>query len=104
SRSEILRDRFELFDRGALLARQRADRLLETVFDVVVNQCLLGLCDGLLDRLQLLSDVETRPLRLDHVDDAAQMPFGTTQAPDDLGMGLMDLGLVHSVYPILPER
>jgi hypothetical protein len=23
------------------------------------------------------------------------MPFGTTQAPDDLGMCLMDRGLVH---------
>src|SRR5205807_4811378 len=61
SLSEILRDRLELLDRRALFARQRADRLLETVFDVIVDQCLLGLCDSLLYRLQLLSDIETRP-------------------------------------------
>ena len=70
---------------------------------MVVDQCLLGLSDGLFDGLQLLSDIETRPLRLDHVDDAAQMPFGTTQAPDDLGMGLVDRGLVHPII-LSPPR
>jgi hypothetical protein len=36
--------------------------------------------NGLLDRVQLLGDVEARPLCLDHVDDAAEVPFGAPQA------------------------
>jgi len=92
--SEILCDRLEL---AALLARQRADRLLEAVLDVVADQRFLGLRIGLLDRVQLLGAVESRPLRLDHADDAAQVSFAP-QALDDLGMALVDRMPAH--YPI----
>ena len=55
-----------------------------------------------LDRVQLLGDVEAWPLRFDHIDDAAQVTFGTPQALDDLGMALMDRMAVHRQIPIPP--
>jgi hypothetical protein len=55
-----------------------------------------------LDRLQLLGDVEAWPLRFDDVDDAAQVTFGAPQAPDDLGMALMDRMAVHRQIPYPP--
>ena len=45
-----------------------------------------------LNRLQLLRDIEARPLRLDHIDNAAQVTFGAAQALDDFRMGLVDGG------------
>ena len=62
---------------------------------MVVDQRLLGLRNGLLDRVQLLGNVEARPLRLDHVDDAAEVTFGAPQALDDFGMALVDRVPVH---------
>lgn len=55
---EILRDFFELLDRFALAARQRTDGLLEAVVYVILDQRSLRLAECLLDRMQLLSDVE----------------------------------------------
>ena len=55
-----------------------------------------------LDRLQLLGDVEAWPLRFDHIDDAAQVTFGAPQAPDDLGMALMDRMAVRRQIPYPP--
>ena len=57
---------------------------------MVVDQRLLGLRNGLLDRIQLLGNVEVRPLRLDHLDDAARVTFGAPQALDDFRVGLVD--------------
>jgi hypothetical protein len=45
-----------------------------------------------------------RPLRFDHVNDAAQVAFGAAEALDDLGMALVDRVLIHGAYPIPPER
>jgi len=100
-RSEILCNRLEFIDWAPLCPRQRPDRLLEAVFDVVVDQHLLGLRNGLLDRIQLLGNVEARPLRLDHLDDAAQVTFGAPQALDDFRV---DRVPAQGAYPILPER
>ena len=55
-----------------------------------------------LDRLGLLGDVDAWPLRFDHVDDAAQVTFGAPQAPDDLGMALMDRMAVRRQIPYPP--
>ena len=57
---------------------------------MVVDQRLLGLRNGLLDRMQLLGNVEARTPRFDHVDDAVQVTFGAPQALDDFRMGLVD--------------
>jgi hypothetical protein len=82
-------------DRAALVTRQRADDLFETVFDVVVDQRLLGLCNGSFVGMRLLGNLKARPLRFDHVDNAAEVTFGAPQAPDDFGMAVVDWVRIH---------
>src|SRR5262249_49939807 len=48
------------------------------------------------DRMQLLGDVKTGAVLLDHLGDAAQMPLGAFQALQDLRMTLMK---VHARLP-----
>lgn len=80
---EIFRDGFEGVDHRALLTWQRPDGLIEAAVQMVLNQGLLGLTDGALDRLQLLCDIETGTPRLDHLDDLAEMPVCPLQPLDD---------------------
>lgn len=61
------------------------------MIDVVVDQCLFGLANGLFHGVKLLSNVETRSSFLDHRNDAAKMPFGTFQPFHDIRMGLMSM-------------
>jgi len=66
-----------------------------------VDQRLLGLHNNLFDRMQLLGNVEARPLYFDHVDDTAEVTFCAAQALDDLGMTLVDECLFMNDDPIL---
>ena len=68
---------------GASLVRV----VIQAVVEVVVDQAALGLRHRAFHRMQLLGDVEARSPRLDHRDDAAQMPLGALQPLDDGGMG-----------------
>ncbi len=64
---------------------------------MILDQRALGLADGLFHRMKLLGDIETRPARLDHGDDAAKMALGALQPLDRIGMGGMDVNvLCHS--------
>lgn len=54
--------------------------------DMIIDQRPLGAGDGVLDRLQLLRDIDAWASAFDHVDDAAQMTAGAVQAFDDRGM------------------
>ncbi len=58
----------------------------ETMVDVIVDQCPLGAGDGVLDRLELLRDVDAGPLFLDHPDDAAKMACRPVEPLDDRRM------------------
>ncbi len=80
-RLQVLGDFLELVDRASLLKRQRADRLFEAMVEVILDQGLLCLRDGLFDRMELLGDVETGPARFDHLDDAPEMAFGNEIGP-----------------------
>src|SRR5216683_4897660 len=57
-RSQILGDGLELANRLPALARRRVDRDIEAVIEMVLDQRLLRLADGLLDGMQLLGEVE----------------------------------------------
>jgi hypothetical protein len=57
--------------------------------DVVVHQGPFGLRNSLLDSVELLGDVETRPALLDHVDRRAKVTFHSLEPPDDVGMALV---------------
>jgi len=65
------------------------------VIDVIVNQRLFCLTNGLLDGMELLRQVDARPTLFDHVDDAPQVSRGSPQPLDDLRVALMKDGTLH---------
>lgn len=58
----------------------------EAVVDMIVDQRTLGAGDGAFHRLELLSDVDTGTLLLDHADDTAQVTGRAVQTLDDRRM------------------
>src|SRR5262249_11923955 len=86
---QILRDRLELAHDVARRLAPPVHGGIEAMIDVIVDQGLFCLADGLLDGVQLLRHVETGARLLDHRDDAPQMPFGPLQPLDDVGMAAM---------------
>ena len=83
---------------------ERPDHFFEAMVEVILNQCLLGLGDSLLDGMELLGDVEARPPALDHLDDAAKMTIGALQPLDDLRVGLVSLGWLGHRHILSPCR
>ena len=57
--------------------------------DVIMNQHLLGIVDCVLNCLELLSNLKTRPSLLHHADDLAKMPSRALEPFGDLGMSFM---------------
>ncbi len=53
---------------------------LEPMVDMIVDEGALRARHGLLDRIELLRDVDAGVPLLDHGDDAAEMPRGSVQA------------------------
>jgi hypothetical protein len=102
--SEILCDRLELFDRARAARAPKGRLSLRDSSQYGRGSMSSWLAQWpSLDRLQLLGDVEAWPLRLDHIDDAAQVTFGAPQAPDDLGMALWIGWPFTGRYPIHPD-
>jgi hypothetical protein len=93
--SQVPGDGLELPERSPACCPWRLERAVEAVTDMIVNQSLLGVLDRALDRLQLLSKLQTRPALLDHLDDHAKMAVGTLETPDDRGMTVM----WHLLFP-----
>jgi hypothetical protein len=89
SNSQVPGHGFELPERSAACCAWRFERAVEAVVDVIVNQGLLGVLDGALDRLKLLRDLRARPALLDHLDDHAKMAIGTLETLDDRGVMVM---------------
>ena len=101
--SEVFGDFLELVDGGALISR-RVSGLFEAVVDMVMNQRFLSRYDGLLDGRELLCDVETGALRLDHLDDLVDMTFGAFEAPGDIDVGLVLVNLLFPGSPAYPPQ
>jgi hypothetical protein len=93
--SQVPSHGLELSERCPACCPWRFERAVEAVTDVIVNQSLLGVLDRALDRLQLLSKLQTRPALLDHLDDGAKMAIGTLETLDDRGMTVM----WHLLFP-----
>ena len=72
----------------------------EAVIDVVVNQCLLGVRDGLLHGVQLLRELHAFAAFFDHVDDRREMTLGAAQPPDDLRVRRVSVVPCHRAKPI----
>ena len=97
---KIFRDGLEFaYDR----ARRTAPAVcscIEAVIDVIMNQRLFGLPDGLLNGMELLSQVEARSALLNHRDDAPEMPLRASQPLHDLGVAVVKVSIVHRIsYP-----
>src|SRR5262245_52842650 len=64
--------------------------------DVVVNEGALCVGDRLFDRMQLLSEVQTRAPGFDHLDDAAEVAFRTSQPLHDIWVCGMERLICHT--------
>jgi len=89
--SKVFRDRLEFADHVSRSPTASVGGNVEAVINVIVDQGFLCLTDGLLDGLQLLRQVQARPLLLDHRNDMTKMPLGTAEPPNDLRVGLVNV-------------
>lgn len=102
--SQILCDFLEFIDRTTLITRQRPDHVFKTVFEMVLDQGLLGLGNGLLDRMKLLCNLSTRPSRLHHFDDTLQVAACPLEALGDGRMGGMYMKLIIHLLMLSPRE
>src|SRR6266404_5419410 len=70
-------------------------RAVQAVVNMIVDQGLLRLADGLLDRMKLLRQVEAGTPIAEHLDHLMKMAFGPLQALDDIGMSFVNVILCH---------
>jgi hypothetical protein len=63
--------------------------------DVIVDQRALRLADGFLNRVELLGQIKAGATLGKHLDDAAEVTFGSFQPLDDIRMGFMNMVLCH---------
>lgn len=87
--SEVLSDLLEVFQRRALACGEGFDRVFQAMVYVVLDQRALGLADGFLHGMQLLSDIDAGSTVFDHGNDAAQVTLRTLQPFDDVAMTLV---------------
>ena len=70
---------------------------------MVVDQPALGLADRLLDRVQLLRQVQAGTPFLEHLDHPAKVPLGTFQALHDIRVTFMEVFTAHLHPPPFAE-
>jgi hypothetical protein len=99
---KVFRDRLEFADHGPCRRASPVRGSAEAVVNMIVNQRLLGLADGLFDGIELLRQVETWPTLFDHGNDAPKVAFSAFEALDDLRMRLMDV--FHGSHAIPRDR
>jgi hypothetical protein len=63
--------------------------MFQAMVNVVMHQGFLGLCDSLLNGVELLGDVEAGTALLDHGDRRAKVTFHSVESGDDVGMTLV---------------
>jgi hypothetical protein len=63
--------------------------VLKAVVKVILNQGLLGLCDGFFDGVQLLHHLQARLSLFEHLDNAAQVAARAAQPLDHGWMGFV---------------
>lgn len=102
--SEVFCDFLELVDGFALAAWKRTNHILKAMIKMILDQGLFRLANGFLDRLQLLGNIEATATVFDHVDYAAQMPFGPFQPFDDVRMGAVEVCCLIHPLTLSPWR
>ena len=84
--SEVFRDLPQLLECGSFRLTGGLRRAVEAMGDMIMNQRLLRIVDGVLDGLELLGQLEAWPPLLDHGDHHVQVTAGALEALDDFGM------------------
>ncbi len=79
-----------------VLAVARDDRMLDAMFDVVLEDLVLELLERGLDRLDLVHHVDAVAVFGDHARDAAHLAFDAAQSR---GGGFLD-GVSHGLHTI----
>jgi hypothetical protein len=97
TRSQVFGDCLEFFYGLPLFAADGPNGVLQAMVDVILDQGALRLGYRLLDGVQLLGDIQTGPMTLDHGDDASQMSFGPFEPLDDFGVGLVNV-ICHGAF------
>ena len=72
------------------------------MIDVIMDQCALCLANGLLDCVQLLRQIKAGAILGKHLDDAAEVTFGTLQPLDDIGVSFVNVIMGHRQHGIPP--
>lgn len=88
---QILRDRPEGGDRFPRLPSEGPDRIFQAVVQVALDERAFGVGDRLLDRMELLGDVEAGLAALDHGNHASKMSLGPHEPLDDLRVGFVPI-------------
>ena len=70
---EVFRHSLKLLDQFPELARQCFGSLFHAMMNVILDELFLGVADGFFHGVQLLRQLQTRPARLEHVDDAGEV-------------------------------
>lgn len=101
--SQIFGNSLELVDDGHRGFTGPVRRGVEAVIDVIMDQRPLRLADRLLDRMKLLSQVETGPAFSEHRDHLVQMTFGALQTADDPIVRFVNMIFGHVAESIPPR-
>jgi hypothetical protein len=86
--SQIFGNQFEFLERTARRSGG-LQRPFQAIADVIMNQGFLGALYRALDRLQLLGNLQTWSVILDHFDDGLKVTVGTLEPSDDRGVILV---------------
>jgi len=93
--SQVFGNGLELIDDGNGRFAVAVRCGVQTMIDVIMYQCALCLADGLLDRVELLGQIEAGAALGKHFDDAAEVTFRALQPFDDIRMTFMSVIAGH---------
>src|SRR5882724_6394242 len=96
-------DGLELVDRCTSCLRRRTDCRVEAMIEVIVDEGLLGLVHGALDRVKLLRQIKARATSLDHLDHLQQVAARALQAFDDGRVRFMGMMMFVHAYILSPQ-
>ncbi len=90
---QILCNFFELVNSVLALTGGVVQGILQAMVNMVLNEDFLGLRYRFLYCVELLSNIQARPLILHHLQDAAQVAFRSFEAFHDSVMMVVGIGL-----------
>ncbi len=75
------------------------DCVIEAMIKMVMDQRPLRCIDRPFNRMELLDDLRTGPMRLDQTNNTIQVATCSPEALDDLWMAVVDMFVRHNEHP-----